>query len=1272
MANRRSLALRRNDASNPLRPGVPPNLPAYLDPAVGTATVPYTAGTGVATVADPPGAATYWRVVGGVAEVGRNGAGTLYPGQIRSLEVTQSAPPFTNVLSEPFDNLTAWALTGTPTVVAGRTGTAVQITNNATTAASYNIAAPAQSDYITVGFAFRITDPSGAALQRDIIKFNSDAGATNHNKLSYQGPTLGFFRGGTLLGTATYTFTQNVWYYIEIQARLHDTAGSAVVRINGTPVITVPTADTKNAGTKTVYDQIQLMVSQASSLTNQWDDLYLLTGSGAPLRGDPYLILTPGFVFSEPFDSLSAWTASGAPSLVAGRTGTAAQLVSSADVLDYNIPAGGQSDELIIGFAWRHNDAATWVREIFGLYSSAGALQRNRIYYELATTTLTVTRGANPIATNTTLTLAANTWYYIELRIKLHPTAGFVIVKVNGTEVINATGLNTGTGVPMVYDLVRLLNGNIATHGLWDDLYLKTGAGATFGADPIIPPATVAPPDAGFRFDANERIGSATTYIDPRGETWTLSSALAIVPPAPAYAAPNEWDSALRSDFSYIPEDLDPPKAILHVRDISHTSIEAAFDPLQMPIDPNFGAPTEIALVRSPSGYPATLLDGTMVRRHPPTAPDNAGWVRIPDTGLTPGTWYYYGLFIKYFSAGNTYWLRVSTASVLLPQEYLSADHLWERIPEWYRRADMEPGDQLGVLRRLIDTVGYETDAHRTWAHTIGDVWDAEKISADLLPFLGDTLGQPVEYAAGDERYRALLSNILPLRKIKGTEIGTEAYLSSITGYRTRVYSGLNLLPTIDESEGKYSSGLWQKGTAGNATLTRVVSDGSATPGPANGHTYHRMTYNTAVSQQPAMQLGTSADLTRMVPVIAGHQYRTSAFFRSSFTGTYNVRYRWLTAAGGVVSTTTTALGAIATGWIRRTAPLTTAPAGAAFAEINLELSAATAVAGLVVEVTDILVCDLAWRPEDVPGAVNTPPLSGANPGFYDDVNYYEAPRTVYVNVYPQRINYALNSLFMMDNIPAGAWTVAERPTWGLLKQAYDSWGDIHDAQPGDSEADWADLAEGFAPLAGDWTITFETINQRMRLNPAGAPNYNAQVQSGFVPVVPGDSISAAFVSWATVADVQLTLSVQFYTDDAPEDVLVIDGSRQNVHGAPHALLTSPYRYELRNAVVPEGAAFARVVIETSHTATYNVYLQQALIENAQVPGSYFNGDEVDSAFGDYFFIGLPHESYSVYYQNYRSFINDAGGSDRITSLMDELLPMESDFVLRTAAFGLY
>ena len=433
----------------------------------------------------------------------------------------------------------------------------------------------------------------------------------------------------------------------------------------------------------------------------------------------------------------------------------------------------------------------------------------------------------------------------------------------------------------------------------------------------------------------------------------------------------------------------------------------------------------------------------------------------------------------------------------------------------------------------------------------------------------------------------------------------------------------------------------------------------------------------------------------------------TSALFRSSLAGALDLRFRWFNIAGGLLgSSPAVTMGAISTTWTRRASAAVEVPISAVFAEVNFERSANTNTDGITFEVTNILVVDQAWRPEDVPGMVNTPPLSSPAPadqGKYFHEAYYESPRTVHINVYPQRINYALNSEFLLDNLPAGAWTVAERATWGLLKKAYSSWGDVIDDEVGDSEDDWKDLAEGFEPLAGTWSISFDTTydvpnkHGRLVLTPAGAPDYVAQVQSGFVPVVAGDSISAAFVAWATVPGVEIMFSVEFFTDDTAAAVLSIDGVKQDVHGKAWVMTDAPYRYELRSVIIPTGAAFARIVIETrgsplvtspvidpetgeptgaevtTGTGSYTSYLGQALIENAPVPGAYFDGNDVDCAFGDYFFLGTqPYQSYSVYYQNYRSFINDAGGNDRITSLMDELLPMEADFVLRTASGGLY
>ena len=192
----------------------------------------------------------------------------------------------TAVLAEPFTNYTAngWVLTGTPTIVSGRTGTAASLFSTGQRA-DYNITALAQSDTITIGFAWRHTDAS--TVNRNICQLYSDSGATQHSLLQWNKASglLIFTRGGSTIGSTTFAGVQNTWYYIEVQAKLHDSAGFGIVRINGTEVINTGPVDTKNVGTKTVYDQLRILAG-TTSLTNQYDDLYLTTGAGCPFQGD--------------------------------------------------------------------------------------------------------------------------------------------------------------------------------------------------------------------------------------------------------------------------------------------------------------------------------------------------------------------------------------------------------------------------------------------------------------------------------------------------------------------------------------------------------------------------------------------------------------------------------------------------------------------------------------------------------------------------------------------------------------------------------------------------------------------------------------------------------------------------------------------------------------------------------------------------------------------------------------------------------------------------
>jgi len=190
------------------------------------------------------------------------------------------------ILNEPFNDFTTnnWAATIATITPSGRTGSGVQ-TTAAGSSVNWTIPAGSESDYVIVGFAFNAT---GSTADRTVVQLCSDAGATLHLNMQIGADgSIVVFRGASLallLSIPPTAAVPGTWAYIEIQARLHDTAGTVTVRVNGTQVGTVTNQDTKNAGTKATFDTVKLRGS--NGLTEVYDDLYVKTGSGASFAGD--------------------------------------------------------------------------------------------------------------------------------------------------------------------------------------------------------------------------------------------------------------------------------------------------------------------------------------------------------------------------------------------------------------------------------------------------------------------------------------------------------------------------------------------------------------------------------------------------------------------------------------------------------------------------------------------------------------------------------------------------------------------------------------------------------------------------------------------------------------------------------------------------------------------------------------------------------------------------------------------------------------------------
>lgn len=188
-----------------------------------------------------------------------------------------------DVLLEPFNNFTfaPWTV-GAGSIVTGRTGTAAQILGNFTDTIKYTIPSGSQSDTVTIGFAFRAASLGG---ETNILEINSDADATQHNRLTWNSSgALLFYRSFSgLLTTASGLIVANTWTYIELQVKLHDTTGTYDLHVNGVSVGAASNVDTRNGGTKTVYDTVKVNLGAIARL---YDDMYITTGAGAPFKGN--------------------------------------------------------------------------------------------------------------------------------------------------------------------------------------------------------------------------------------------------------------------------------------------------------------------------------------------------------------------------------------------------------------------------------------------------------------------------------------------------------------------------------------------------------------------------------------------------------------------------------------------------------------------------------------------------------------------------------------------------------------------------------------------------------------------------------------------------------------------------------------------------------------------------------------------------------------------------------------------------------------------------
>jgi hypothetical protein len=321
----------------------------------------------------------------------------------------------------------------------------------------------------------------------------------------------------------------------------------------------------------------------------------------------------------------------------------------------------------------------------------------------------------------------------------------------------------------------------------------------------------------------------------------------------------------------------------------------------------------------------------------------------------------------------------------------------------------------------------------------------------------------------------------------------------------------------------------------------------------------------------------------------------------------------------------------------------------------------------------NMILVDTSWRPTGVPGKASTVPLSGTNPGQYDDTGYWERPRRIWINLYPQRVNLATNSDFTLF-APNGGWVAADVPTYDLIRRAYATYTAINGTPP-TGEISYDDLRASLNPLSGNWTVDIDPTNQRMVLDTGVSTGpWYMQASGPLFPIHSLTNWSAAAEMSSTHPSTRVRLSIRWYSANSTGNP-ILDASGQAVAtlGRYSTPGTTTVRAEIRNAAPPVGATYGRLIIEAvNDVADHTTYVQRVLIENNPIPGPYFNGSVTDGDYGDFFYIGASNTTFSAYYMSYKSFVTGVGGTDRIMSLMTELLPPTRDYKIIAANTGLY
>jgi hypothetical protein len=176
-----------------------------------------------------------------------------------------------------------------------------------------------------------------------------------------------------------------------------------------------------------------------------------------------------------------------------------------ADWIKWVVP--GAPDTVVWGFAWK---AGTGNMDNMNIMLQDDR-DNDQCRLKFASRVPYFQRGSTTLATASTPLLEL-TWYYIEIKLKVHPSAGFFDVRVNGVSIMSGTGVNTRNTANNRIGIVNWSAYGGSKIHYFDDMYLCDGSPGDFLGDTRV--EYLVPTGAGVRTQFAPSTGSNYQTVD--------------------------------------------------------------------------------------------------------------------------------------------------------------------------------------------------------------------------------------------------------------------------------------------------------------------------------------------------------------------------------------------------------------------------------------------------------------------------------------------------------------------------------------------------------------------------------------------------------------------------------------------------------------------------------------------------------------------------------------------------------------------------------------